>query len=538
MAMRDQELLAQFVLNGSQEAFAEIVRRHADAVYSAARRQVRDPQTAEDVAQAVFIILARKAKKLQGRDSLAGWLVKATHLASRDALKRQSRRRRHEEQAAALVQDRMERNMTVQTEELWPQLDGAMAQLSEGDRSALALKYLEGKSTVEAAAMLGISEPAAAKRITRAVDRLRKLLVRKKAIAPAVPLAVILEQIPRASAPGHLAISAAAAATTAAAATPTGAAIANGVIHLMAWNKIIAAMVLIGSLVAVTGVGFGTMKLLADQTAAEPAAPPPPTAAAPVAEPDQPSVAVGRLSNGVSVEVVGVNQSPARGREWWQANGDPLPEAPYTGLRNAARLDSDPSYVLREVAVRVNRPNIGNDQATVNWTMEASSSSTSGTVVGARGKETEAEIFQIHDSPDGGSLRATVAAGPWTTVASSDGVVATANQKDDATVVFSAPYTKDGRTHISVAYMGIPEADMRLIATDRYGRQVRLESGSRVGVSSGLAGDFVIGIPRGSIKDVELQVRPFDQWVQIDHISLNRGEKTQVKITTSDDGGK
>jgi hypothetical protein len=48
----------------------------------------------------------------------------------------------------------------------------------------------------------------------------------------------------------------------------------------------------------------------------------------------------------------------------------------------------------------------------------------------------------------------------------------------------------------------------------------------------------VIGIPRGSIKDVELQVRPFDQWVQIDHISLNRGEKTQVKITTSDDGGK
>src|ERR1700722_3792197 len=114
MHMRDDELIDRFVSSQSQEAFAQIVGRHMDAIYASARRQVRDPQLAEDVTQAVFIILARKAAQLRNRVSLAGWLVKTTHLAGRDAIKIESRRKRHETAAAALAQSRMEQNMTPQ----------------------------------------------------------------------------------------------------------------------------------------------------------------------------------------------------------------------------------------------------------------------------------------------------------------------------------------------------------------------------------------------------------------------------------------
>src|SRR5512132_4062759 len=97
--MTDAELLGQFVRAESralaQHAFAGLVRRHVDWVYSAARRTVRDPGLAEDVAQAVFVILARKAPRL-ARDSgaaegpgppLSAWLFGVTRHAARAAVR-------------------------------------------------------------------------------------------------------------------------------------------------------------------------------------------------------------------------------------------------------------------------------------------------------------------------------------------------------------------------------------------------------------------------------------------------------------------
>ncbi len=193
--MRDDELIDRFVSNNSQDAFSQVVRRHMDAVYACARRQVRDPQLAEDVTQAVFIVLAKKAGGLRNRVSLAGWLVKTTHLAARDAMKTESRRKRHEAAAAALNQSRMEQNMMPHSENILPQLDLALSRLSETERTAITLRYLEGNSTTETASMLGVSEPAAAKRIARALDHLRKFLLRKKAIAPGARRMAVISSI-------------------------------------------------------------------------------------------------------------------------------------------------------------------------------------------------------------------------------------------------------------------------------------------------------------------------------------------------------
>src|SRR4051812_22360133 len=92
MVMDDQQLLARYAHEGSQEAFAELVRRHLSLVYSAALRQVRASQLAEDIAQMVFANLARKAKSLPGHVVLAGWLHRDTRFTALDILRAERRR--------------------------------------------------------------------------------------------------------------------------------------------------------------------------------------------------------------------------------------------------------------------------------------------------------------------------------------------------------------------------------------------------------------------------------------------------------------
>ncbi len=184
--MTDSQLLRQYV-EGSNQAFGELVRRHSDWVYSVARRRVRDSHLAEDVTQATFVVLARKASSLREQSVLSSWLFQVVRLTSFKALREEARRRRRETEAALRMQTSPSADEDQSWQELEPLLDESVARLRRGDRQALLLRFYERKSFAEVADALGSTEDAVRKRVSRAVEKLRGMLERRGvALAPAM----------------------------------------------------------------------------------------------------------------------------------------------------------------------------------------------------------------------------------------------------------------------------------------------------------------------------------------------------------------
>jgi RNA polymerase sigma factor (sigma-70 family) len=201
----DQQLLDAFAGTRSEAAFTELVERHVNLVYSAALRMVCDAHLAEDVTQGVFVALAQNAARLTHRPVLAGWLHRtAQNLAANTV--RSEVRRRAREQEAATMHELLAPDPEASWEELAPHLDAALGELNEADRDALLLRYFEKKSAPEIAAILGISQEAAQKRVTRATDRLRQDFAKRGVAAGAAGLAVLISANAVQSAPAGLAV--------------------------------------------------------------------------------------------------------------------------------------------------------------------------------------------------------------------------------------------------------------------------------------------------------------------------------------------
>jgi RNA polymerase sigma factor (sigma-70 family) len=174
----DATQLRRFVESGDEEAFRALVCRHFGLVYGAALRLTnRDAALAQDVAQSVFTDLARKAGLLRSDVVLAGWLYQATRFAAAKAVRSEQRRRAREKEAFAM-QDRESEPSSPEWDRIGPVLDAAMGRLNAKDRHAVLLHYIEQKNFRSVGAALGISDDAAQKRVSRALDKLRSLLAR------------------------------------------------------------------------------------------------------------------------------------------------------------------------------------------------------------------------------------------------------------------------------------------------------------------------------------------------------------------------
>jgi RNA polymerase sigma factor (sigma-70 family) len=213
----DSELLRRFAQTNSEDAFAELVKRHVNLVYSAALRQMNgDEHLAKDVAQTVFFDLARKAASLVRRESLTGWLYTSAHFAAAKIVRTENRRRDRERK---FMREPIHENAPeADWEKLRPTLDDAMHELKETDREAILLRYFENRQFAEVGAKFGLNENATRMRVERALEKLRDIFT-KRGIAMATALASVISANAVQIAPAHLA---ATLTTTSIAAAGTG----------------------------------------------------------------------------------------------------------------------------------------------------------------------------------------------------------------------------------------------------------------------------------------------------------------------------
>jgi RNA polymerase sigma factor (sigma-70 family) len=175
----DSQLLSTWLARREESAFRALVERHGRFVHSVARRACQDDAQAADVSQLVFILLAQKAGSLTSRTSIAGWL----HLTAVKQAQNFLAKSRREARKLHHFQTHMETPHTPDPAASWqeirPQLDQALAALSESDRETLLLRFHRSMSIKEIAATLGLTANTAQKRLDRATERLREKLTRR-----------------------------------------------------------------------------------------------------------------------------------------------------------------------------------------------------------------------------------------------------------------------------------------------------------------------------------------------------------------------
>ena len=234
-----QTLLSLYARTRSESAFRELVSRYIDLVYSTAFRLVGgDAQSAQDVAQTVFVALAAKAGTLPPDVMLGGWLHQHTRFVAGELRRTERRRQLRERQAAEMnaIEDHTESNLA----QVAPVLDEAIGQLDAEDRTAILLRFFERKDFRGVGEALGSSEDAARKRVDRALEKLHVLLKHRGATLSAAALGTALAAEAVTAAPVGLAGSVAGTALASAAA---GGGITATLVKLMTMTKLKTALI-------------------------------------------------------------------------------------------------------------------------------------------------------------------------------------------------------------------------------------------------------------------------------------------------------
>ena len=237
----DHDLLRQFAEQHSETAFAALVARHVDKVYATALRHTRNVHAAEEITQAVFVILAKQSGRLGAKVILAGWLYETARLTAVTYLRSEIRRARREQEA------HMQSALNEPADDAWPHLapllDDAMSKLSAAERHAVVLRYFDGKSLGEVGAALGASEDAAKKRVSRAVEKLRGWFTKRGVTLSATVLTATIAANSVQAAPAGLAATVTAAAVKGAAVSGSTLTLIKGALKVMTWTKMKTAVV-------------------------------------------------------------------------------------------------------------------------------------------------------------------------------------------------------------------------------------------------------------------------------------------------------
>jgi RNA polymerase sigma factor (sigma-70 family) len=513
--MDDAQLLSAYVQTRSPIVLEQLIQRHIDFVYASALRQVKDPAQAEDVTQAVFIILTRKSASIRPA-SLTGWLFNTTRHCAANARRAELRRRHHERQAA-----KPEVHMQID-DSASPSLDHALSRLRHGDRQVVLLRYLQQREFTEVGSILGISEQTARRRLARAIERLRKLLSVGGQILPS---AAIIQTLSTATtpAPAHLSAIVSAAATNIPA-TSTAAALATKTIHVMNWIKLkIAATILLAAAVAGTS-SIAVVKAIGPQSAglAGPIAPAvPAAAAAPVAS------TVATFPDGMRVELLGVAPSPAAGQKWWRPDGSPLPIAPYTRSVGSVTRPGKTSY---EFALRLTGIQNG-------WTTSISAPNSGGMATGYPRSDILSTVVAL-PAASSAAVDFVCASGPWQTRAniSADAVFTTGFMLHNAIFTAGKDDPKNTNVVVTADYASIAaiyNGDARFVAIDVTGNAHSYTS--MTGQGGLLTETEAFSFPNirpDQIKEFQLRTRPFNRAIEFQNISLIPGQLTvpQVQI--------
>lgn len=251
----DNQLLREYTEHQSDAAFTALATRRVNLVYSVALRQTGNPDAAEEITQAVFIILARKAATLGPKTILSGWLYQTARLTAANFLRSQVRRQQREQEAYMLSQS------SEPEPDVWPQiaplLDDALGKLGERDRHAIVLRFFENRSLGEVGAVLGASEDAAKMRVNRALEKLRKIFSKRGVTLTATIIGSAVAANSVQAAPVGLVVTVAATAAKGTLISATITTLATGTMKTMTWLKlkfeagIGAAALLAGGLVTV-----------------------------------------------------------------------------------------------------------------------------------------------------------------------------------------------------------------------------------------------------------------------------------------------